>query len=182
MANEPGITLGSENRSGGYAATRHLIERGRRRIAFIGIASSHAPEFEDRWRGYRDALAEAGLEADPALQRDSVTSEEAGHEAVRSLIAAGTSFDAIFAASALIAIGAMRALAEQGLSVPGDVALVGFDDIPAASFTNPPLTTVSQDVKAAGEALVDTLLRKIRGQAVEPYMLPTQLIVRGSSG
>ncbi|WP_198669556.1 substrate-binding domain-containing protein, partial [Blastomonas sp. UPD001] len=69
-----------------------------------------------------------------------------------------------------------------GLSVPGDVALVGFDDIPAASFTNPPLTTVSQDVKAAGEALVDTLLRKIRGQAVEPYMLPTQLIVRGSSG
>lgn len=182
MANEPGITLGSENRSGGYAATRHLIERGRRRIAFIGIASSHAPEFEGRWRGYRDALDEAGLEADPALQRDSVTSEEAGHEAVRSLIAAGTSFDAIFAASDLIAIGAMRALAEQGLSVPGDVALVGFDDIPAASFTNPPLTTVSQDVKAAGEALVDTLLRKIRGQAVEPYMLPTQLIVRGSSG
>mgnify|MGYP006213926271 CR=1 FL=1 len=76
---------------------------------------------------------------------------------------------------------AQAALNTEGLPA-GSVAIVGFDDIPAASFTSPPLTTVSQDVKAAGEALVDTLLRKIRGQAVEPYMLPTQLIVRGSSG
>ena len=80
-----------------------------------------------------------------------------------------------------IALG-VRVLAERGLTIPSDVAIVGFDDIPAASFTSPPLTTVSQDVKAAGEALVDTLLRKIRGQQVEPYTLPTQLVVRGSSG
>ncbi len=182
MSDEPGTTLGSDNRGGGLAATRHLIARGRRQVAFIGTASSHAPEFEDRWRGYCDALAEAGLRADPALQRNAVTSEDSGRAAVQSLLQSGASFDAIFAASDVIAIGAMRALAEHGRSVPGDVALVGFDDIPAASLTAPALTTVCQDVRGAGQALVDTLLSQIRGQVVEPFMLPTQLVVRGSSG
>jgi DNA-binding LacI/PurR family transcriptional regulator len=178
---EPGLTIGSDNEGGGMAATRHLIAQGRRRIAFLGTASSHAPEFRARYDGYAAALGEAGISLDPALQRNAVTTEAAGREAALSLIAGGVAFDAIFAASDLIAIGAMRALAEHGRSVPMDVAVVGFDDIPAASLTAPPLTTVMQDLRGAGEALVDALLRQIRGESVEPHALPTRLMVRGTS-
>ena len=101
--------------------------------------------------------------------------------ATRDLIASGAQFDAIFAGSDLIAIGAMRALAEAGLSVPGDVAVVGFDDIPSASLTSPPLTTIQQDTRGAGERLVETLLAQIEGEDLPPARLPTRLIVRGSS-
>ena len=92
------------------------------------------------------------------------------------------SFDAIFAASDLIAIGAMRALAEAGRRVPQDVAVVGFDDIPAASRTTPPLTTVMQDIRGAGQALVETLLAQIEGRDLPPRKLPGKRVVRGSSG
>ncbi len=178
---DAGMAFGSDNRGGGEAATAHLIARGRRRIAFLGTTSSRkAPEFHERWRGYGAALSAQGLSLDPALQRNAVTTEAAGAEAVSSLLETGAAFDAVFAASDLIAIGAMRELMRRGVRVPEDVAIVGFDDIPAASLTTPPLTTVAQDLKGAGEALVDALLRHIRGETVEPYALPTRLIVRGT--
>jgi len=110
-----------------------------------------------------------------------VTSEEAGADAARALIASGKTFDAIVAASDLIAIGAMRTLAAAGLSVPRDVAIAGFDDIPAASLTSPPLTTVVQDAALAGERLVDTLLKRIREEPTESVIMSTQLVVRASS-
>jgi DNA-binding LacI/PurR family transcriptional regulator len=91
-------------------------------------------------------------------------------------------FDSIVAASDLIAIGAMRALQSRGVEVPGKVSIVGFDDIPAASLTNPPLTTVMQDTHRAGVALVETLLRLITEQHAEGTVLPTKLVVRGSCG
>ena len=91
------------------------------------------------------------------------------------------SFDAIFAASDLIAIGAMRALAEKGMSIPKNVAIVGFDDIPAASLTSPPLTTIMQDLKGAGELLVETVLAQVEGRALPPTMLPARLVVRRST-
>jgi DNA-binding LacI/PurR family transcriptional regulator len=181
-AGQPGITVGSDNIGGGYQAARHLIEQGRKRIAFLGDASDRYPEFADRHRGYVRALEESGLAASPALQVDAVTSEEAGADAAQAVIASGKTFDAIVAASDLIAIGAMRTLAAAGFSVPRDVAIVGFDDIPAASLTNPPLTTVVQDARLAGERLVDTLLRRIREEPTESVIMPTQLVVRGSSG
>jgi DNA-binding LacI/PurR family transcriptional regulator len=87
----------------------------------------------------------------------------------------------VFAASDLIAIGALRALADHGLDVPGRVALAGFDDIPMASFASPSLTTVLQDTQRAGELLVDNLLRQIRGETVQSALLPVQLVVRRSS-
>src|SRR3546814_3712274 len=93
----------------------------------------------------------------------------------KALLARGTTFDAIFAGSDLIAIGAMRALAEAKLRCPQDVALIGFDDIPAASQTSPTLTTVMQDMKGAGELLVDALLRRIDGKDPERTMLPARL-------
>ena len=176
-----GLTVGSDNVGAGMQAGRHLIEIGRRTIAFLGDASDHAPEFQDRYAGLCQAMEAAGLSPDPALQRDAVSSEESGHAAARALLASGRPFDAIFAASDLIAIGAMRALTEAGLRLPHDVAIIGFDDIPAANLTSPTLTTVMQDMKSAGELLVDALLRRLDDLPVERAVLPTRLIKRQST-
>ena len=125
---------------------------------------------------------------DPALQVDAQSAEDDGYAAARELLVrsgasgAAPGFDAVFAASDLIAIGALRAFEEHGLHVPGDVRLVGFDDIPTARFTQPALTTVAQDTSAAGELLVETLLALIDNQPAQSRMLPAQLVVRRSSG
>lgn len=176
-----GSTVGSDNFGAGRLAGEHLLARGRRRIAFLGQADEHYPEFADRYAGLRAALGEAGIPPDQALQRDALSNEEDGHTAVQALLAAGAEFDAIFAASDLIAIGAMRALAEVGKQVPGDVAVVGFDDIPAASLTSPPLTTIVQDLKSAGELLVESLMAGIEDQAMPNRVITPRLVVRGST-
>ena len=179
---EPGTVIGCDNFSGGHDAASHLIAGGRRRIAFIGQASSHYPEFDDRYRGACMAQRAAGIEPDPRIAIDALNTQQAGFDAVAELIARKAPFDAIFAASDTIAIGALAALAEAGLRVPDDVAVVGFDDIPAASLTHPPLTTIAQNYRAAGELLVDTLLALIRNQPVASTSLPGRLVVRRSSG
>ncbi len=174
-------TIGCDNSQGGRDAAQHLIDLGHRRIAFLGQASSHSPEFEDRYRGACAAMIDAGLTPDPALQVDAISTEASGYAAARALIAGGVGFDAIFAASDLIAVGALRALAEAGLSVPGDVSIVGFDDIPAASLSHPPLTTIAQDYARAGQTLVDTLLKQIASLPTETKMLPPRLVLRRST-
>jgi DNA-binding LacI/PurR family transcriptional regulator len=182
---EPGqghTTIGCDNFAGGAAAAQHLIDLGRRRIAFLGEASSHAPELHDRYRGAAMAMRDAGLTPEPALQVDAATTEASGYDAAQALLRRGTPFDAIFAASDLIAIGALRALAEAGLAVPDDVAVIGFDDIPAASLSHPALTTIAQDYARAGQVLVETLLRRIASQPTETTMLPPRLVVRKSTG
>ncbi|MBA3939981.1 MAG: LacI family transcriptional regulator [Sphingopyxis sp.] len=176
-----GLTVGSDNIGAGEQAGAHLVEIGRKRIAFLGDASDHAPEFQDRYAGLCRAMSAVGIAPDAALQRDAVSSEESGYSAARSLLAGGTRFDAIFAASDLIAIGAMRALTEAGLRLPQDVAIIGFDDIPAASLTSPTLTTVMQDLKGAGSLLVDALLSSIDDAPVTRTVLPTRLIRRQST-
>ena len=108
----------------------------------------------------------------PRLQVDAINLEESGFQAANELRARGVEFDAIVAASDLIAIGALRALQESGIDVPRQVAVVGFDDIPAASLTNPPLTTVMQDTRRAGELLVETLLRQIAGEPAANSVIP----------
>ncbi|WP_095013099.1 LacI family DNA-binding transcriptional regulator [Tsuneonella mangrovi] len=181
-SDDTGVTIGSDNHGAGRTAGEHLIERGRKRIAFLGHSDEHYPEFAARYQGLCDALRAAGIEPDPKLCRDAITTEAAGYAAAKDLIGSGAQFDAIFAASDLIAIGAMRALGEAGRSIPGDVAVVGFDDIPAASLTRPPLTTVMQDVRGAGERLVETLLAQIEERDGPDTRLPTRLVVRDSSG
>jgi DNA-binding LacI/PurR family transcriptional regulator len=181
LADQPGVSVGCDNFRGGQAVAEHLLERGCRRIAFLGDASSHYPEFFGRYRGYVDALQQAGVEVDPALQENAESTEQSGYEAMRTLIQRKASFDAVFAASDLIAIGALRALDEHGLRVPQDVALAGFDDIATARFVNPPLTTVLQDTSHAGEVLVESLLALIRGEPVDSEVLPVKLVVRRSS-
>lgn len=177
-----GSTIGSDNFGAGRLVGEHLLARGRRTIAFLGQADSHYPEFQQRHAGLLRALQTAGIAPDPELYVDATSSEDFGYAAAQDLLSRGKPFDAMFAASDLIAIGAMRALSEAGLSIPKDVALVGFDDLPAASHTSPPLTTVMQDMRHAGEALVETVLAQIEDRPPPPSVLPTRLVVRASSG
>ncbi len=180
---QPGVTIGCDNVQGGREAAAHLIARGRRRIAFLGEANSRYPEFLDRYRGYCLAHHDAGLPPPPlTFQADAITTEQSGQDAMRRILLRGDPPDAVFAASDLIAIGAMHALAEAGLSIPDDVAVVGFDDITAASLANPPLTTVAQDARRAGEMLVDALLAQLRGETTQGATLPARLVVRPSTG
>ena len=178
---ELGATIGSDNQQGGYDATQHLLEAGRRSIAFLGTASSAYPEFLDRWRGYCRALRAAGIEPDDRLRADAAPSEESGSAALDELAASGVEYDAIFAASDMTAIGAMHALEKRGLKVPADVAVVGFDDISAASLSSPRLTTVAQDPRQAAEALVDALIEAVEAGSTRSRLLPVKLTVRESS-
>lgn len=176
-----GTTVGSDNEQGGYLAGRHLIERGRSRIAFLGTVSDAAPEFVERWIGFSRALRESGIDADSTMRIDAPPSEVAGRQAIARLLREDATFDAIFATSDLVAIGAMRALHEAGRTIPGDVAVVGFDDLAAARMAEPPLTTIAQDTRLAGEILVKTLLARIEDRVAESILLPVRLVVRGSS-
>ena len=182
LQGQPGISIGCDNAAGGTLVGRHLVERGRRKVAFLGDASTHFPEFFARYCGCDAVLREAGLRMNPALQVDADSSEQSGYDAARILIGRGLAFDAIFAASDLIAIGAIRALAEHGLRVPDDVAIVGFDGTPMARFSNPPLTTVVQDTSKAGELLVTSLLKLVRDEPAESVTLTPTLEIRASSG
>lgn len=181
LPEQPGISIGCDNLGGGRQAGEHLAALGRKRVAFLGDASSHYPEFHDRYRGCDQALREAGAAMDAALQIDAESSEDSGYAAARTLLERGNRFDAVFAASDLIAIGAMRAFAERGLRIPEDVAVIGFDDIPAARIATPALTTVFQDTNRAGELLVDALVGLVNGEAAESLRLPTSLVVRKST-
>ncbi|NZA26329.1 LacI family DNA-binding transcriptional regulator [Luteimonas sp. SJ-92] len=182
LPGQPGVSIGCDNYQGGLDVGHHLLARGCRRIAFLGDASEHYPEFQERYRGLAAALTAAGLAADPDLQVDAVTTEQAGFEAATALLQGGAEFDAVFAASDLIAIGAMKALHEHGLRVPEDVAVAGFDDIPLASFVTPGLTTVQQDTRQAGTILVESLLALIAGEAAGSRTIPARLVLRGSTG
>jgi DNA-binding LacI/PurR family transcriptional regulator len=182
LSGQPGHFIGSDNAQGAHAATAHLIHLGRQRIAFLGDASEHSPEFSARYQGYCTALGNAGLPIAKTLQRDAHSSEAEGRAAVFSLLDAGARFDAIVAASDLIALGAIKGLRERGIRVPDAVAVVGFDDIEAAGFIDPPLTTVKQDTMRAGALIVDRLIAQIGGADVGSTLIPTSLIVRESCG
>ena len=182
LPGQPGISIGCDNFQGGHDITVHLLEQDRRDIAFLGHASNHYPEFFERYRGHAAALKIAGLDPQPVLQVDAVTTEQSGYEAACELLERGVRFDAFFAASDLIAIGAMKALHERGMRVPQDVAVAGFDDIPMAGFVNPSLSTVQQDTKLAGSILVETLLALVNNEPAESRTIPVKLALRRSSG
>lgn len=180
--NKSVLSIGCDNHQGGLIATEHLISLGRKAFAFLGDASSHSPEFRDRYLGHVKALQMANIPVDSNKQVSAISTESSGYDAAISLLERGATFDAIFAASDLIAIGAIRALKEKGIAVPEQVAVVGYDDIPVASFANPPLTTIKQNTQLAGEILVESVLKLIRGIEVSPQLIPTTLVVRSSCG
>ncbi len=172
-------TVGSDNVAGGRRAVSHLTRLGRERILFLG--DTEAPEAEQRHRGYRLALEEAGLAIDDALTLPAHFDVHSAEAATRSAIDQGISFDGVFAASDLIAIGAIRALTRSGRRVPADVSVVGYDNIPAASLVTPRLTTIDQDANLAGRMLVSKLIDTTCGPGAS-QRLETSLLIRDSCG
>lgn len=170
-----------DNVAGAYSATIHLIRLGCRRIGHIaGTPGSSVGR--DRQQGYENALRERGLSVEEALVVEGDFLEASGYLGAQKLCAAGV--DAIVAASDKMAFGAMRALQDEGLNVPQDVAVVGFDDLEAAATFQPPLTTVRQPIRQIGITAVDLLLDVLENGAESAHrlVLPTQLIVRESCG
>jgi DNA-binding LacI/PurR family transcriptional regulator len=179
MSKQAYCSVGSDNPLGGRRATLHLARLGRRRIVFLG--DDEAPEALQRFQGYLAALAEAGIAGDPKLRVPAHFDIESAEASVDALIARRIKFDGIFAASDLIALGAIRALVRAGMTVPGDVSVVGFDDVPFARYSRPALTTIRQDTAQAGRLLVSKLLNSDSGE-VQSERLPTDLVVRESCG
>lgn len=177
---QPGRSFGCDNESGGYQATKHLIDLGHKSIAYIGHKDRYSPEHAERYQGYARALHEAGLEPNEDLRFPADNSQQHGYDVVLKLLDAEQSFDAIFAVTDLIAIGAMRALADNGLTVPDDVSVVGFDDMPLAAHVSPALTTVQQNAQKGGEGLVEGIVGLIKGQPVESRLMAPKLIIRDS--
>lgn len=167
-----------DNVAGARAATRHLIETGRTRIATISGPITMVSSV-DRVQGFRGALADAGLS--PFAEEAGDYSEVSGADAARRILEAGRP-DAIFVASDLMARGALTALRSAGIRVPEDVALVGFDDSSVAVSTEPQLTTMRQPMYAQGEAMAGVLLSRLAGRdPAHTTILPTELVVRASS-
>jgi DNA-binding LacI/PurR family transcriptional regulator len=171
-----GHTIGSDNRLGGRLAGEALLAKGRRRLAFLGDASDHYPEFHDRYLGLKEVAGDALV-----AQEDALTLERHGYDAAARLFARVPDVDAVFAGSDLIAIGALQFLKESGRRVPEDVSVIGYDDISAAQHAIPPLTTIRQDSRAAGRHLVAQLLGMIEGQEPGENRLPVSLIERASA-
>lgn len=172
-------SVGSDNLAGGRRATLHLARLGRRRIVYLG--DTEAPEVAQRVRGYLDALEQADLPSEAELMVPAHFTVEAAEASVDALLARGVAFDGIVAASDLIALGAIRALLRAGMSVPEDVSVVGYDDVPFSRYSRPALTTVSQDTARAGRLLVSKLLETAGGE-MRSERMPTDLIVRESCG
>ena len=173
-------SVGSDNIGGARVAVEHLIRKGRRDIAFLGVPL--LPEVGLRYEGYRRALAAAGIAEDPALMAPAHFTVDTAYDTVRSLIESKTKFDAIFAVSDVIAIAAIKALNAAGLRVPEDVAVVGFDDINIAAYVIPTLTSVRQDLARGARVMIDLLFRRMEGEDTPSATMAAELVVRQSSG
>lgn len=170
-----------DNVGGTRAAVAHLVAGGSRRIAIV-LGPPERTDTQDRFAGYHRALAEHGLAADADLVGHGDFTVPSGYEAMRRLLPHRP--DGVFATNDLMAVGVLRALQEAGLGVPDDVAVAGFDDLPVAATTEPPLTTVKHDINLVGEAAVDVLLRLLDGADVDPpdrIVLPAPLLIRQST-
>lgn len=188
--------IGVDNRGGGYQATRRLLELGHRRIAFIAGPSTYQCSHE-RYDGYAQALAEAGLQVDPALLLRGDYELPSGREAARALLSLEDRPTAVFASNDLMAYGILEVAAERGVRIPDEIALVGFDDIMPSAHTMPALTTIRQPFFEMGKEAITRLLALVErapvgsGRAAPQstealadltLFFPTQLIVRASCG
>lgn len=172
-----------DNHGGALSAVRHLIDHGHRRIAFAGNMAHE--DIRQRFQAYRNALEERGIPFDPALVFELPNNERvSGRLAARRLVESGVSSTAMFMATDQGALGAIDALAEAGVRIPEDLALVGFDDIEAARYTSPPLTTVRQRFDWIGRTAAQLLIDLLAGRDVPSagHIAPTLLVVRRSCG
>jgi DNA-binding LacI/PurR family transcriptional regulator len=182
LRGSPGLSyIDADNVRGGRLAAEHLLASGRQRVAVIAGPQDMCAG-QDRLTGYREALEGAGIGVDPSLVVETEFTQAGGTEAAVRLLRDRPDVDGIVAASDLIAIGAIRALRTAGRSVPEDIAVVGFDDIPDAALQDPPLTTIRQPIDQIGANMAEVLLHRIDGDArVTTRILPVSLVRRGTA-
>lgn len=172
-------SVGTDNVGGARVAVEHLIRSGRRKIIFLGPPL--IPEIQLRYEGYAYALSQGPKGVHKPRNIAVHLTPDAAYEAVRALLHAGDKFDAVFAATDVIAISAIRAIVASGLEVPRDVSIVGFDDIAMAAHFNPPLSTMKQDLARGARMLIDLLFRRMSGEETPSATMAAELIVRESS-
>jgi len=170
----------TDNFGGGHTATKHLMSNGAKKVAIItgDIGTTAAKQ---RLDGYLQAYRESGHVPAKGLICEGDYSFEAGRAHCEKLLDAHPDVDGIFASNDLMALGALTALRDRGISVPDQVRVVGFDDSLLAQTSTPALTTIRQDVVALGEAAGTLMIAQLNGQDVEPVILPTELVIRTSA-
>jgi LacI family transcriptional regulator len=171
-----------ENKDGVHQLIDHFVlVHGCRRIAFLRGPETNQ---DSQWRekGYRTALESHGLPIDEALIGVGNFEENASYQTMSQWIADGIEIDAVFAADDESAIGAMRAITDAGLNVPGDIRVIGFDDLPISRHLNPPLTTIRAPIAEAGQTGSEMLISLIRTGKAETTLLPVELMIRRSCG
>jgi DNA-binding LacI/PurR family transcriptional regulator len=170
-------------KQGGRLATQHLIDLGHRRIALIKRTPNSALSRE-RFTGYQQALAAAGIPYDPHLVCECAAGQMAGAQAMQQLLALVQPPTAVFTHNDVLAMGALHAIRQAGLTVPGDISVVGYDDITSAAYFVPPLTTVRSPKAELGALAGRTILELVRqknGQPPQTITLPVELVVRAST-
>lgn len=181
-AYEPVHYVDVDNVNGARMAVEHLLRLGHERIATI-TGPLNMCAGEDRLKGYRQALSARGIAVDENLIAEGDFTEQGGQMAMRRLLPYRPT--AVFAASDMMAIGAIKVIRDAGLRVPEDIAVVGFDDIPLASMVEPPLTTIRQPIEQTGEIaakLLIDLIENSAGTLTHRVVLPTELVIRASCG
>lgn len=179
------LCITADNSKGAFKAVKYLLKMGHKNIGFIGATSRYSFD-EERLEGYRSALNEYNIKFDKDLiQEGEDLSVENGYEAMKKLLKGPLVPTAVFAACDIMAIRAIRAIKDEGLSVPKDISVVGFDDIEIAKYYTPPLTTVRIDGERLGRIAAEKLYQMIRGGIIvdkERINIPTKLIIRDSCG
>jgi DNA-binding LacI/PurR family transcriptional regulator len=179
LSEQPNYFVDVDNAAAAAMGTQHLIGAGRKRVATIA-GPPDMPAGIDRTEGWKRALADAGLPDHRLVYGDFTLAS--GAQAMRTLLAEHPDLDSIFVASDLMAVGAVSVLRERGIAVPQDVAVVGFDDSPAAETGAIPLTTVHQPSAAMGVRMAETMLAILRGEhPPHEHILPTRMVVRESA-
>lgn len=171
------------NEEGAHSAVAHLLAVGWKRIALVG-GPPHVNVAQERERGYERALREAGTAIDPELVRRADFREQGGYDAMRSLLSLPDRPSAVFVANNLMAMGALHAIGDAGLSIPRDIGIVSFDDVPWGRWLQPPLTVVDQPTYDLGASAARILLNRLRepDRPLRKVVLQTRLLVRASCG
>lgn len=179
----PANSVHSNDYLGAFEAVSHLLALGHRRIGVVSGPPHFMGAMDERMRGVRDALASQQLELDPALVTYGDFTIESGYRAAIALLEASERPTGIFSMNDRMATGVMRRARENGLNIPADLSLVGFDDVPLTTLVEPPLTTIRQPSYELGKVAAQKLFEMINSdlQQFEPIVLPVELIIRGST-
>lgn len=174
-----------DNVRGGFVAAQHLIELGHKRIAFVGADITH-PSITDRLSGYKQALEKSGLNIDPEiiLTSEQYPGRQNGYDSAKHLFEKNKNVTAIFACNDAMAIGVMQYCADHQINIPGDVSLIGFDDVEADLFLNPPLTTIRVPKVELGVEAMNVMVNLISSKSLnctKKILVPIELIIRQST-